>query len=686
MYRIEGERDMVRRVDFSGSKKEELRNFLCTEYDKAKNARDPVLRKCELWQAQANSRRKRDDARPGDSNIDMPLTRKRMIQNSARLTNPVLQQDQLYTCKPRSATERADNLAREIEKALDYICDQFNFRELLDDWIEQFQIFPFGVIKTPFVYDQERFVTWEEVGAVDFYEFENDPAYKTIRKEFDTGEVKYYVEKDETVDVRMGAFPEVIPFEDFIVPQGTGDVEDADVIWHRTWQTPSAVKRKIKEGIYDKTDGGQDTLGRIAEPTAQRTRLLTPYADGKNMGYEDDESRFFEIIETYLEREVDESGQEFEIIVTFDVASKTILRAVHNFYQSYRRPFIVHQYKHVIASIEGNPLTYILEPLHVANSASFNQRLDAASLANETLILVPPGSGFKRALDRSEIRTGVYEVNFQPGEIEKFTLSQPFNQLPELEDKFEKSADEVSSLSPHSFGFEQVERPTMGGTTQLIEESKQPQYGQLERFRDKLAFLAKHMLSRYRQFFPEGLEYYITQQDEEGKETLSREFLEWPKHIIEKDVIIETKVSSATMSKMLRKQEMSAVVERRSQIIGEIMNLATVATDVMNPASGIAFQLLNSYQESVNRMMVEFDMIDKEKLNPQLMEVSQFVQQFQQEIQRLQGEVAQRDQMLASIVGQNPGGMPGGQGPPQQGGGGQGVGPGGGPSNGPPRQ
>lgn len=668
MYRTEGVRDIVRHVDFKGSQKEELRNKLYKEYNKAITDREPSIRKCELWQAQANSRRRRADARLGDSNIDMPLTRKRMIQNSSRLTNPILQQEQIYVSKPREATERAEKLAREIEGALDFIVDQFNIREILDDWIEQFQIFPFGILKTPFVYEQERFVSWEEISALDYMELKEDSSIKVIRKEFDTGEKKYYAERDQTVDIRAGAFPEVIPYEDFIIPQGTSSVEEADVIHHRTWQTKSAVKRKIQDEIYDKKDGDQKTIDRIKEPAAQRERLLTPYADGKNMGYDDDETRFYEIVETYMQYDIADDDQEFEIIVTWEAKSKTILRVVHNFYQSYRRPFIVHQYKHVIASIEGNPLTYILEPLHVANSASFNQRLDAASLANETILLVPPGSGFKRALDRGEIRTGIYEANFQPGEIEQFTLSQPFNQLDTLEDKFEQSADEVSSLSPYNFGMEQSERPTMGGTAQLIEEAKQPQYGQLERFRAKMALLAKHMLSRYRQFYPEGLTYYIMQQDPEGREVLKKELLEWPPHIIEKDVIIETKVSSSTMSKMLRKQEVSAVVERMSQIIGEIMGLAQVATDVNNPAASIGFQLMNSYQEAVNRMMLEFDLVDKEKLNPELMNGAQFVQQFQQEIMRLQNELAKKDQILASITGGNPGGMPGGPGGPPQGG------------------
>ena len=146
--------------------------------------------------------------------------------------------------------------------------------------------------------------------------------------------------------------------------------------------------------------------------------------------------------------------------------------------------------------------------------------------------------------------------------------------------------------------------------------------------------------------------YYIEQQDEEGRVTLKKELLEWPEHIIEQDVVIETKVSSATMSKLLRKQEISALVERMQQIIGEQMKLAQAATDINNPASAIAWQLLNQYQEAVNRMMIEFDLVEKEKLNAPLLNVQQFIQPFQQEIGNLRNENQTLQQQLQAVQGQ----------------------------------
>ena len=662
MYKIEGERDIVRKVVFKGGQREELRKFLTDEYQKAKNDREPLMKKAVLWLQQANSRRSREDARPGDSNVDMPLTKKRMIQNSSRLKNPILSQERMYACKPKVAKKESHELAISIENALDYIVSQFNVRDFLGDWIKQFQTISCGVTKTPFISEFEKFVYWEEIEPSEYEEFKTTGVAKVDRREFDTGEVKYFVEIEDKVEIRAGAFPEVVPFEDFIVPSGTCSVDLADVIYHRTCQSKKSIRRKIREGIYQEKDDDQKVTDRIGEPGYEHQPLIIHADDGrKDPGNADwaRMNRHYEIVEAYLEWDTDDNEDENEIIVTFEANTGTILRAVHNFYQSYRRPFITHEYEHIIGSINGDPLTFALEPLHVANSASFNQRLDAASLANETLIFVPPHSSIERALSRSEFRTGVYQVNFDAGEAKQFSLSQNFNQLPDLEDKLERSADEVASLTPNSFGFEQVERPTAAGTIHLSEESKQPQYDQLERFRDKLALLALHMLSRYRQFFPEGLKYYLEKTDEQGAMALTQGFLQWPKHSIERDVVVKTKVSSASMSKSLRKQEMVALLGQLREIYREMLGLAQAASDIQNPAAPAAKSLLEGLQKAVENMMREFEIIDAELLNPDLTGGINISEQYQQNMQMAMQEI----QRLQSLLGGGPPG-PGNAGPP----------------------
>lgn len=662
MPTIEGPKDTVQKVKFKGDQKDKLREYLRKEVDICMGERGRLMDKCKAWVQQANSRRQRKDVKARDSNIDMPLTRQRMMQNSARLLNPIFQQDVLFIAKPRNP--QVDDMARSVERLVDYISDNIDYQTICDEWVEQFQTFPFGVIKTPFIQEMERIKKWVEVPIDDYNRRKLDGQKVTLRKLKD-GTEKYFLEVDEEVPVRVGAFPEVVPFEDFIVPMSAVDVRTADWVIHRIWMTEPAVKSRIRAGVYESRDDESDVLEALGEPNAERERLLRlGDAKGRDMDL-DDNAKQYEICEAYLKWAVNKDEEPLEIIVTFEKSSMVILRAVYNFYHSYKRPFVTHEYKKVQGSILGTPLTFILEPLHVALSASVNQRLDAASKGNEILLAVPPGSTDNmRQMDRDHVRACIIEMD-EPSELQRVELTQGYTQLPELEARFEKEADKLASLSDYSFGQEQIDRPTATGQVQIIEESKQPQYMMLERFRASLAEVCKHVLARYRQFYPEGLEFYQMQENPEGIQMV-QEFFQWPSEAIEKDVIIETKVSSASMSKSLRKQEMVALMDKLQMYYEKLMQLAMAATDPMNPTAMIAAYLMNGLYTIMNDMLIEFEVGKKDALNPQLMEVTQVAQkitaQMQQLVQQVNQLTAENQQLQAATAqlqgvegGQQPG-------------------------------
>jgi hypothetical protein len=297
--------------------------------------------------------------------------------------------------------------------------------------------------------------------------------------------------------------------------------------------------------------------------------------------------------------------------------------------------------------------------------------LDAASKANETMVFVPTGHPMLKQQDRSSVRGGIYESNYGKDEVFQFRVAEPtFSQLPNLEQIFEHRADRMAHVAPESFGEHTQDRPTATGTVQVLEEGKQPQYLQLERFRKSFALVVKHMLSRYKQFYPEGLHYYVMQEDEEGI-ALAEEFFAWPDEAIEDEVIIETKVSSRTMSAMLRKQEKMAWLDKIPQLYQTMFQLASMAAEP-TPVAMIAARLLNGYQKIVDSVMTEFDLAKKEELNPDLMkeipiaqniakamaEMRQALQQAGQQVEQLQMENAQLGQALQA-------GMGGGAGPAQ---------------------
>lgn len=644
MARADAPKDTVRPVKFGIDRKEKLREYLSKELEDTLADREGLMRKCKAWVEQANSRRKRNDASARNAQIDMPLTRQRMMQNSARLLNPIFQQDMLFVAKARNP--KAEDIARSVERVNDYISDQIDYRSLCNDWVEQFQTFPFGAVKTPFVFETERVIRWKELEGDpqagiapldDFNQRKLDGQKVTLRQLVDGGE-RYFLEVDDEIPVYIGALPEIVPFEDFIIPQSAADVRSADWVSHRVWLTKPQLKAQISKGVYNKKDGDVDVIEALGEPAAERDKLIK-LEDSKDDSHESS-CKQYEIVETFLKYDVDGSGDPVEIIVTFERKSKVFLRCIHNFYHAYRRPFVTHDYKHVQGSLFGVPLTYILEPLHVANSAVFQQRLDAGSLANETLYGVPIGTKFESSLTNTPWRTNFIETSATKDEMFEVKLANPFPGLEGIENKLAAEADKLSSLSDYSFGQEQIDRPTASGQIQIIEESKQPQYMMLERFRAALAEVAKHVLARYKQFYPEGLQYYNMQETPEGIQMVE-EFFNWPDGVIEKDVIIETKVSSASMSKNLRKQELVALLDKLLPLYDKMMEYAMAASDPMNPGAIPAVKLLNGIWVTINELLTEFEVGKKDEMNPRLVEEIQVVQQIQGVMQGMQEQIGQ---------------------------------------------
>ena len=647
-------------VKFKGEAESKLLNYLQEEFTFASEQRASEEEKWKRWVIQANSRRKRKDAGSRDSQLDMTLTAERMSQNAARLKNPILQQDQYFVCIPRRP--QAEPISRNYEKVIDYAFDRFDTRSLISDWIEQAQIFPTGIVKTPWVTEKEKVRKWEQIDiqtAADMISMGED--LKTIRH----GD-SLFVEREDTIEYKVGAFPEVIPIEDFFIPLTACDIRTAPWVCHRLWMTKSDIKCEIKFGRFKKTIDGTPTLEAIGESSRQQEKLMN--YDPEKKGETEAPSKQYEILEFYVAYDVDGDDEDEEIMVWVDRESWKIVRCVHSFYHSYHRPFVPWCYKRVRGSFYGIPLTFILEPLHAAYSASFNQRLDGASRANELLLLCPPSSGVKELFDQNRLHGGVYELNVSPTEIKEFHISQPYSQLPELEQILELRADRISGLSDYSFGQEQISRPTATGQVQIIEESKQPLYDLLESFRYSFAEVAKHMLSRYKQFFPMGMELYVQVDPEAGQ--FMQEFIQWPDSAIEEDVFIETKCSSANMSKQLRKQEVVALMDKWPQLIQVEMGLAQAGADVMNPAAPVAQKLLVGFQEVIRKFTTEFDVPGAEIINPpDLIKDIEYGQMVTQFIQQLQMQIQQMGMQLQQLMGSGPGGPGGGMGgqsgPPQ---------------------
>lgn len=679
MLEYSGKKDQVQKIQFGPDRKDALLKYLEEEHRIIVQERDTMIKDWKEAVDQAQSRLKRTDAGPRDSKIDMSLTRERLNQSESRLVSPIVQADQIMVAKPNTPSPQSHDLSLQAEDVMKFILDRGETMMWASDWAEHFHVLPFGVIKTAFTYKETSYKRWEEIkdqppgpedpmgqgvtAAEQYMELKKEKGSKVTERQFEDGSVRYFIEVKDAKKEKAGVFPQPIPPQDFLF-RDAPTLEESNLVEHRTWETKHTIKKLIKRGIYNRKDGDDLILEKLGEPTKKPEDL---FGVNRKNSEEENIAHKYEILESYLEFACDkEDGDPVEIIVTWEPTQKIILRAIYNFHHNYCRPFVIHQFKHITGSLYGIPATFDLKYPHKAYSASINQRLDAASKAQEVAVLLPPNHPMLKQMDKRSVRGGLYEnPGYRKEDIITFSVSEPsFSQLPNLEQIFEHRADRVMHLPPATWGEESADRPTATGTMAITEQSQFPQTLQLERFRDSFALVVKHMLSRYRQFYPEGMRLFLQQEDQMGQEMTSYWF-NWPDGSIEDEVVLETKVSSSTMSKMIRKQEIVALLDRMPQLYQTMYQMAQMASDPMNPANMVAIKYLEGMRLTADMFFKEFEVPNKEQLNPQLAggiyeqnmqqlqgmvgELQGQVQQMQQAGQALQNEVAQKDQELTAL-------------------------------------
>lgn len=632
-----------------------LKKIATAEYE-----RQPLVDEWDEHKRQYEGRLTREDVSDDwESDIDIPITYERSSSVKARMVNPIIQQDPIFSCRQRKPDFR--ELAEEAEEYIDYLTDtNYNVRKIADEALVDSHIYPYTVVKVGFTEEVKTSREWviEDV-EVPVEEELLDPMsgeYVTV-KILATKKAGKLVERQ--FKVKDGAYPEVCDPRDVIwYPLTAPDVDAAELICHTFFMSAHQIKHEIESeffrDVFDKLKTTDEYAPEHEEEANSDMETSLKEVSGAR----------YKIREIYAIRDMKVKGskknQPQEIIIWIDDASKTVLRAVYNFFSDYKRPFVFYQWEPRKNSLFGHSFCFRLNHLHKAISASVNQRLEAATLAN-AVAWFTDDDDFADEVENRKIRPGevLRGTGMPQDHLMELKLSQPYSQLPELENYLERHADMSVALNQYSFGIEQVERPTATGQVRLIEEGQQPLFSKLEAFREFLVEILWVVLSRHKQFFPKGSTYYVTTKDETGKDIVEERAFIFPAGLLEEKIRVETKASTSALNKSARKQDAVALADRMEKSYQVLMGLIGQAA-TPSPVAPAAMKLAQSYQEVMKQLLDEFGVQNSDVVNPDL---SQEVLGGQLLIQQIQ-QLAQQNQQLVATIGQltgqaNPGLPPG---------------------------
>ena len=550
----------VKHVQFQSESQREL--FAKTLKDDIKDAlkdRQEYDHKRAIWLKQNEGRVERiDKPASWQSQLDIPTTREVVQAVRARLVNPIIQQDKVMVAQPRKP--EFEDFARQVEEFMDYAFDQFDTQRLFMEWIENAIVYGMGILKVPWVHEQKTVMEWVEA-QVPTGQMQQLPDGSIV-----PGMTTQQQEQPRTYDSKLGVIPVLIPPSDFIYPSTSVDKDTAKLLDHKVYLDESTVKSRIRDQEWYPVFEKMQRAAEIDEVTKTREELL---------GLKPSVDRF-EIHEIYTAADINGDGIEEELIITMDYTSGVILRAIENYYHNYKRPFVILWWERRPNSMDGMSLCYILEHLHKAYTAIIDMLLDSGTLAVKGWFVGTTDHQLVDLFKTQQFNMGDFILlNSLPGEsTEVFKLGEPPNNLLELAAILERHINILASINLYNQGQEQVDRPTATGQTLLVEEGKQPLFEKLEICRGAISELSIQMLSRYRQFWQNKVEYtkFVDQQFLPG-------LVQFPPGLIEDKVLVEPKATSAMLSENTRKQEMVALLDRVGASQRVILDLLKVGME-----------------------------------------------------------------------------------------------------------
>lgn len=648
----------TRPLPLSEEQRTKVTDYLLKEITSALTDRSDLERKWSDWHKQFNARLEPNNPESGDSKLDMPLTPEYCGQTRARVINPIFQQDPLIVCHPRKPN--SGNSALQLEQLTDYITDKAKMQDFCDSIFEDAQIFGVGFGKVGFTNTSRLVRNWTKEQRP-ILDQSGQPA---VARSFDqmgnvveqpmTEEVR--VEQTVPADSRAGSFPERVSPVDMVFPSTARSLADSPWLDHRVWLSKYELRQRVRGGTY------VADMQKIGSPSSAMPTIAVEIA--KNASMDVGNAKLYEVHEIYTSLGVLRSGTEdekicdgeddaVEVIITIERGSKQILRAIYNFYHDLVRPFVSFVYKRGTDGIIGISQCFVLEPIHRAYSTSMNQSLDGGTLANSGLIVGRQGNDLGRTFKKGKIPRGWTYVETAGDIAQDIKLFQmntgAFNQLGITQNELKSHANYVSSLSAGNFGEATSERPTATGQIRIMEESNMPLFMLLGSFRVFLASVVEMMLERYRQFYPDGLVYYIQQEEDGGASLQERILNEWPQGAISDSVIIETKVSSSTMNKNIRKQEKLAMVDKAPQLYQTLAGMITQGL-TPQPSAPVWLKLAGAFQNLMADMFQEFEIANQDVVNPDLKEDINFGQSVIQPLLAQAQQLTAENEQLKSFI------------------------------------
>lgn len=575
---------------------------------------------------------------PNCSNVAVPITRSAVDTVFVRIIDAIFNKTNVWIVKARKA-EFVD-LAKEVEDGLDWF--QRNILRLKKKIMSPLmQGLKSGTGIGELVYEEKRRTVYR---------------YATPDEEKDPSIHKYPLPKTSTRGIKyvqqLYAGPNFYPVsrEDFLISSDATEIEDAYLVGNRFTLRKAQLQSRVKQDLYDKEPVEKITApDQLSDQRKGRAKV-----DGKELDtvpYTDP----YELWKLWLRYDVDEDGEEDDIMVVYHPSSGQILRGIYAPLFSGMRPYTKFIFYPKEFSFDGEGIVQILEHLQVTLDTLVNQMIDRVTQINAPILFTREGCGLDGVKSLTPGR--VYALVDTPKDaIEEFRYSDVTVSLSNEIQWIVSMMDRAVGVTPISLGISTAERPVAKDTFAQQEETNKKFAFGTDNLRDCITELGYKILEFIAQYQP-TFEYH-----KEGKAGMPEtRTVQFPVEYIRDAFEIELAASSELLNKEVRREIFMQVYQLLSDFMTKVGGMAQMITSPQVP-SDMKKVLIDGSNKSVlilNKILENFpDLKDSESL---IMDVGKVIDVGKM-IQQSADIIAEQQQAAQAQQGPSQGQ----QGPPQE--------------------
>jgi len=575
-------------MESGGKLREELSIHVGQTLDQELKNDEPLKNKLPYWHDQYKGKRE-PKSFPWENcaNVAIPLTRSNTDAIFVRIVDAIFNKVKLWIAKAQK--KEFVGFDKELEDQLNWF--QKNILQLKKKLFSPLlECVKTGTGIVMIVNEEKHDTRYAYATATEIKD-------KTVKKYKAKGESTPLVKRIDKSYIGPNIYP--IPRSDWVISSDATSIDDAYMCGFRVRFRKPQIDLKVRQGLYDKEEAEKLVQpDRVDEATERRAE-----SQGKEIKKTEYEKPY-EIWQLHMHYDVDEDGEEDDIVISYHRNTGAILRCIYNPLFKKFRPFQDFVFYPTEYSFDGEGICEILEPLQKVADTITNQRLDTLTLINAPWIFVRAGSGLEdlkpspgKTIPVNDELEGAVKIVQHPG---------PYSATFEEEDRINAYADRAVGITPAVMGISTAERPVAKETLALQQEANKKFKAGIDNLRDKLSEFAWKLVDFFTQYQPT---YKYGDMGEE-------ETIRFPTEYMRDGINIELATSSEMLNQEIRREITLTIYQILSDYMTKMAGMAQVLENVQVP-SGFKQLIVDANKISVkllSRLLEDFEIKDAEDL------------------------------------------------------------------------